>query len=610
MTKRKSCFHGCLFYGCLPLLVLALVSALPVWYFCFNAPPLVISEATTRITGPLTADGQIDYFRALEQRIYPPEMKTDDNGFRVFTRLFGDVGDYDSTMSPEIREFYRLQKYEKLGLDPNIPPTLTLPDTPVKVFTDFYDTTGDEIPEEYYITVPGCCGAPDRRVLSVARHFERLWTLEEFPMLADWINEIDEPLDAIAESVRKPVFFMPLLQSEESLKSGSPQDLSSIFMPDLQTFREIARIFSARAMYRVASGNIDGAIDDKLTLHRLGRQVTQKACLLQYFFGITIESTASAIPIGANSEHPLTKEQIQRIRNDLDTLPAREAIEAVYELERFSILGVIQSIMKDPNHDALAYNYVFWGPFHGIEMWHAIRFLAPFSDQNVIFRRMNEAYDALQEPEPRERFHSILETAKKAQWEFSSLFRTLTPSSRGNLIADLLIEIFTSTLPIAVQAEQRKECSDNMHRLALAILLYRLEHDTLPDENWVTQIKPYLGDNPEQYFSCPANVSPEGKTTYALILYDDDSPADVDMFLLIELKTPVPLNEAVITVDEVLALFPERGTTNPHTGGRNIARQSGAVSFFSSWRNEAELFRLLGREVETEPDLPDDDDNE
>ena len=70
---------------------------------------MVISKETTRITAPLTADGYIDFLKALEEHSYPPELATDDNGFRVFVRLFGNVGETAHS------EFYRLQKYEKLG---------------------------------------------------------------------------------------------------------------------------------------------------------------------------------------------------------------------------------------------------------------------------------------------------------------------------------------------------------------------------------------------------------------------------------------------------------------------------------------------------------------
>jgi len=52
---------------------------------------------------------------------------TNDNGFRMFVQLFGNVGETADS------EFYRLQKYEKLGLDPHVPPTLTLPPEPYEI---------------------------------------------------------------------------------------------------------------------------------------------------------------------------------------------------------------------------------------------------------------------------------------------------------------------------------------------------------------------------------------------------------------------------------------------------------------------------------------------
>ena len=137
MKKRKFSCGGCLLYGCITLLILAV----PFWYVCIYAPPLVISEATTRITSPLTADGQVDYFKFLEQTIYPPELATDENGYRDFVRQFGYIAHFVGT---DDLEFYRLQMYEKLGLDPTIPPTLILPDEPEKVLRDFYEAKGEK----------------------------------------------------------------------------------------------------------------------------------------------------------------------------------------------------------------------------------------------------------------------------------------------------------------------------------------------------------------------------------------------------------------------------------------------------------------------------------
>jgi hypothetical protein len=153
--------------------------------------------------------------------------------------------------------------------------------------------------------------------------------------------------------------------------------------------------------------------------------------------------------------------------------------------------------------------------------------------------------------------------------------------------------------------------------LTLAILLYQHEHGKLPDENWTEQIAKYLGDNPTQYFSCPTNPSPNGETTYRLVQYGDELPTDPNTLLLIELDTPVPLRQAIISADEVIELTPGEMTIvereccgrvtrheqiankiNAHPGGMNVAHRSGAVLLLLRTVKEDELLRLLGREVE------------
>jgi len=85
--REWTCVLRSVCVGLLLLFVVAAISSAPP--LLAEVPALVISEETTRITGPLTADGQINFFKALEQWASPPELATDDNGFRVFVRLFG-----------------------------------------------------------------------------------------------------------------------------------------------------------------------------------------------------------------------------------------------------------------------------------------------------------------------------------------------------------------------------------------------------------------------------------------------------------------------------------------------------------------------------------------
>jgi len=554
-----------------------------IWCFTPKVTQLIISEDTTRITSPLTDDGQrVHYLKALEQRIYPPELATDDNGFRIFVRQFGDAGYLSDMPREEDVEFQRLQVYAKLGLDPDIPPTQTLPLEPQKIVEDFYEAKG----EEY-----------DKKQKSI---YATPWTLDDYPMLADWMSEIDIPLDAIADMIRKPIFQAPLRESRRSYEQeqGCPDNLIAMLLPDVQMFRSIARHFSARANYRIAHGNIDGAIDDKLTLHRFGRLVPPSGgTLIGYLVGIAIERMAGEIPINANPEHPLTETQIRRILEGLDALPPRTSIYEAYEWERYVGLSALQDAYFDRTTNKhvtslpwIISNFNLSHEMIGItERLRLSPFMRRVLDWNVVYRRLNEVYDALQQPPPLTEYHALLKAAE----EGIQNAKGRSSGSFDDFIADALIALLLPAMEASLEATQRMECSDNIQRLALAILLYQCEHGMLPDEHWTTQIEKYLGEKPEQYFSCPTNPSPEGKTTYALVRCDQVLQ-NLDTLLLVELETPVPLVEALITHDEILER--ERTSKRHHLGG-NVASHSGVVRFLANDTDEEELFRLLGREV-------------
>jgi hypothetical protein len=567
MTQRTFYIRYWLIGGGSTLLILA-----ALYFVCIYAPPFVVSETTTRITGPLTDDGQIDFLKALEQQFYPPELATDDNGFRIFVRQFGNISEQSGSW--ETNEFNRKQKYKKLGLDPDIPPTLEFPQDPGEIYRYALEAKGEKIENNFF------------------KYGQNVWTLEDYPMLADWIKEIDEPLDAIAEAIHKPVYYVPLMQSRYSVMTGEPENLFFILLPDIQICRQIARLFQTRAAYRIGQGNIDGAIDDKLTIHRLGRHIGQ-GCPVQHLVGIAIEGTAGAIPLGANPEHPLTKEQVKRLLASFDTLPPRMPIEKVYEWERHFGLSVIQSSHRSATFSG------DWGWDSWSLITHNNRMSAPYPlftfscNWNIVYRRMNEFYDMLQEPPPRMELQSKWKTVEANTRSSLALFSRLwTSSGRGEQLADVLIALFGPAVDAMDGAVQRMECSENMQRLSWAILLYYLEHDKMPDENWAAQIAQYLGENPEQYSSCPSHPSPRGYTTYALVQYGDTVSAESDLLLLVELKEPVPMNKAIISADEVLE---RQRTGSRHTGGMNTTHKSGAIRFLSEAVKEEELERLLGR---------------
>ncbi|MCL2709650.1 MAG: hypothetical protein FWE95_02120 [Planctomycetaceae bacterium] len=593
-VTRRTCLTGCIVLAIIvAVLGLLLLGAFLIIRFT-PIPPLVISEETTRFTGPLTDDGLIDFAKIVEERFYPPELATDENGYRVFYRLFGDAGyverqrlvldsqEFGYDEQPGDRESYRFQTCEILGLDPTIPPTMTLPQDPYDIIRDFYKAKGMEMPW--------------REV-----DLNRPWTLEEYPMLADWLNEIDVPMDAIADAIRKPVFFMPLLQKPESFLLGEPRDLFALREGNntRALYGTIPIIFVARAAYRVGQGDIDGAIDDKLTIHRYARLLAQNSSPTNVAMATNMERIAVEIPVNANPEHPLTEAQIRRILDELDALPPRVSLHGMIEWHRLMSLSYLQMFMR-----VLSSADQTRLPEAGINTAHGLNW-------NVVFRRVNEMYDAAQEPPPRTKLQSFQREPSK--WDFLSV-RILSPDGRAMLFTDAFIALSHAVFDLDIQERSaaRVECMENMQRLALAILLYELEHCTVlngnePGTDWTVQIEKYLGDGilgdgAERYFSCPMHPTATGETRYALVQYGDTTGDTVGgSLMLVELPEAVPLDKAVITVEEVLEEFKHRKdrqrlNDDSHFRELHVVHRNGAVQFLSTyWTKEEELLQMLGR---------------
>ncbi|MDR2761497.1 MAG: hypothetical protein LBB88_02715 [Planctomycetaceae bacterium] len=552
-----------IFYFRLVLIFVLLMSLTLIYIICFYSPPFVISPATTRITSPLTPDGQVDFFRYAEEKYNnDPRIKTDDNGFRIFVRTFGNVFD-----SARADSYYTEQKYEKLGLDFNIPPTTSMPMSPTTITSKNYSD----------------------KILS------RAWMPEEFPdtpELSDWIKSVDETLDLITEMIRKPIFVCPLISVSKPSKNN-PVNLWSLYSSELNDCREISRLYTARANYRIAKGDIDGAIDDTITIYQLGRHLAKEHRFMYSIVAALLERDAHSIPLNSNPNCPLTKEQIQRLRNTIDQFPPSVNSSEIYEFERLVVLDSVQFMLRDlramKNIDSV--NYKFYYTF----------LLFPY-DKNMVFIRVNEAYDvAIGKKSGSFRDYSTWSDTNKTFVKHS-----LTSYGRGIIIADYLISQSIPAASFAKDVLNCNECAINMKHLTLALLLYKSEHGEFPKDNWVEKIKPYLGDDFARHLHCPACLNKEkDKTNYALVMYDK-LPKNQNVMQLIELRDPVPFAQATITAEETLREFKlEKRDIKifGHPAGINVALQDGTVRFLSDsdYRREPDDYKKFQQLLDQEP---------
>ncbi|MCL2624279.1 MAG: DUF1559 domain-containing protein, partial [Planctomycetaceae bacterium] len=461
--------------------------------------------------------------------------------------------------------------------------------------------------------------------------------LHKLLIVQEWLAANNEALDLIVEASKKPVFVTPIVIPRDAICAFD------ILLPDIQGIRSFARGLQGRATIRVAEGDIDGAIEDILACYRLGRHTIRPGCLVQILVGIACEGIAHDIAYNDNFASQADAEQLKRLMDGLNNLPQRGTWKDGMEMERLTNLDVLTTIMENPGMlRKIMEKYRMGLPIAGDLMaWNG-------KDWNIVFRRVNEAFDKAIAGE------NIDVSISRNPLHY------LTLSSRSNQFANIIMSLFLPAAESAREAFRRLECCDNMKRIQLAMFLYHAEHGTLPptfsvDEttgkplhSWRTLLLPYLGDEAlaELYaqirldepwdsehnrpfhernlgvYRCPSAVNrttcKDGDSQYAVIvgndlLFDDTGrgrtleSAGRYMLMLVERKAGIcwMQPDAEISQTDAELGISGRSTHAPigsnHTGGANFALRNGSIAFISETVKQDAFVDLVRGTAEERP---------
>lgn len=610
LTAARGFAITCVVFGLMAICVSA------VYFGEVGNVPVRVSSETTHVIMPLTDNRrQVDYFSAAEQRVYPEELATEDNGYRMIVAALG--------VSPNSSPEERRQIYEKLGLDPNTPTTLSYTE-PYDFLLQFFDAA--EAAGEV-------TAGNDRQELEneCFRLLGQAWTLDDLPIFEDWLNENGPALDLVAQAVRKPVFCVPWARSSDDVP------LIALELNELPALRDFARGFATRARFRMATGDVDGAIDDIIACATLGRRLQQES-LCDHLLGIACETLAYTIGLGLALDHQPTEEQWRRFLRELDSLPTAAPISAALESERLVCLDAVQSLALDrhidhidsligagpagrgdPNwsmvmrgfdkHEGIDLNGLLVGRDHGL-------------DWNVVMQRVNE------------RFDDLLKDPSAVPSVPSEMERVVSRTERSRLVGDQLFLQFQEAVADLRNARQRLDCKDNLQRIVVAMLLYEKQHGTLPPaysveeqgrplNSWRVLLLPYLGydelhsqirlDEPWNsphnqafhmadvpIFQCPSAALGPGMTEYSVVegetcaffggegrRLDSFGEHSANLILVVERIDPIcwmdPTRE--ITFDEACLGINRDGARtglgSDHQAGMHVGLRSGAIRFIS-----------------------------
>jgi hypothetical protein len=440
---------------------------------------LTVGKDTTFITGPLDKEGYVDYISALNERL-SKDVTPENNANVLIWKAFGP--------HPE-RATMPAAFFRWLGFTP-----------PQK--GDYFMDLFDYLKEHTAFDPKKDTDAAFER-LDRAR--QRPWTAKEHPHVAGWLKASEKPLAVVAEAGKRTHYYSPLVPP------GAKKGLNASLLPAVQKCRGLAVALAARAMLRAGQGDEEGAWQDLLTCHRLGRLVARGGTVIEFLVGVALDHIASQADLAFLERTRPKAERIAGYLRDLQQLPPFPAVADKVDLaERFTFLETVTLV----DRHGLRYLEGLAGGAGGDLPAFDERVVLRDIDWNPALRTANRWYDRLvaglrdKDRGVREKKLKQVDTDLRALRAEISDIGTLavlldakqTGQARGKLLGDIMITLLMPALHKIQQAADRaQQIQDNL-AVAFALEWYRRERGGYPKS--LEALAPrYLKGIPRDLFS-------------------------------------------------------------------------------------------------------------
>lgn len=432
--------------------------------FLLFRPELEIGRETTFVDGPLRPDGTIDYAAALNAE-WSKGITPENNAAVPLAEAFGA-----DAVPVGIREEY----FRALGID-----------VPVETKNSF--VTFQAFLREK--------DTPDERNVELATVFGESpagGLREGFPELVEWVARNEGPLELVVAASRRERFFSPLLVRAPSTR------LLDATLDAVQGYREAARLLRTRALLRLESGDVDGAVDDAIACHRLGRLVGRHPTMIGYLIGAAIEALAAETSEAIVLSGKLDPEGAKRFRRELERLPAAaDAADTIDRGERLVSLDAVLQMANGTGAGAAPVG-VLPGTSRGL-------------DKNVSLRTFNRSYDrqveAMREGDSRERTKKLDALAKESRTvagprptEMAWAVLTGSRVALSKHLSNVLVSLLTPAVAQAQVAEDRTAMRARLTRVGAALAEYRAVEGEYPETLEVLRAN-YLAEIPEDFYA-------------------------------------------------------------------------------------------------------------
>lgn len=280
------------------------------------SPIIPLGKDTTFVSEPLDSEGYVDYEAALNVRL-KGKSTPETNAVVLLVKCFGPKPE-NVDLHPDF--------FKQLGIEP--PPADG--DYFESQFRHFANERTGEDSQEFF--------ALDERLQ------RRPWKDADSPKHAEWLKVNEKAIALIVEASQRKDYFHPLVNRK---KDGSRSLLLGAPLSLVQKAREGAWILALRATHRLGDNDVDGAFEDALTIHRLGRQIARGGSLIELLVGIALRSIANGTEVAIFEHGKPTAKQCRAYAAAVRAIPAMPTpLEKMQLFERFMYLDAVTQMPK------------------------------------------------------------------------------------------------------------------------------------------------------------------------------------------------------------------------------------------------------------------------
>ena len=472
-------------------IVLGVISLLSLVRFTVLVPrdvDIIIGYHTTRMDGPVNADGTVNYVAWLNQH-YGEGVTKENN---AVIPLVQAVGRENLQRDDNILAFMTSREKDLLDMFGQTVRVLALLDVPpspegTKHFVELDDYVDALGTRKAAALITGGAGKSHKDLkfhcyLRRCELREKPWSPKEEPLFAGWLKENEGALSLVAAAARRTRYYVPFVSGND------PPTMVPLAPPFLSKFRRAIEALSARAMLRLHEGDGDAAWSDVLVGLRLARLGSQLPTTHGRMISMGVEARETTAIIRLATSGKLTGSQARKCLRDLQALPPRaDLMESLGLADRACVLDQVMVCKREGLAKGLrAMGVVDW-PLG-----------SPSLDWNEMLRILNQWRDRLLEnlekpyaerikamEEFSERVKRISDGASPTTIRFKAILMQIggTPF-RAGLTRALTNRLLPHLLPLnvdrALVLQEMEETRSALARLSFALAAFKAERGRFP----------------------------------------------------------------------------------------------------------------------------------